>query len=395
MLSSCADVMDGTSPVFAAVLTQFGEDGRDGSALGVRVSHAACDAAGLHRVVAEWGRMYRALEVDEADEPSRSRRAAVLDTDRTAVFDAVAAAAAAEAASLPEHGEDRPGVELSGWRGSVLWWCMRKVSALGERQHKSRPARALLSFRSEELDALIRRANGSSGTTAPTMAVGKAAALCGGLVRELVRPLHATTTAGTRPSPSSYRIAMPVNLRGDRTGLGISSEYVGNAVHTLCTPAFENGVGASPFNDCAFTGAVHSLGRRVRELPQSVAGEWARHFVNLGQGRLVADCDGGNDDGSVTVAINSQRQLMRNTTLAPELELFGPAAGRCIRVLPGPSDTIQLLPQAAGDGIEVLINLPEALVLPSERRGPGRAVPSEDWRARVESTEFRRAALGL
>ncbi len=394
-LSSCAEVMDGREPVLAVVLTQFGEDGRDGSAVGVRASHAACDAAGLHRVVAEWGRLHRALDTGDTDAASWSRTDRTDRTDRTAVF------AAAKAAAGPERGGDpRGGVDLSGWRGSALWWCMRKLSALGERRAGARPARALLSFRGEELAALVRRANArranaGAGRTAPHT-VGKGEALCGALVRELVRPLHAPTTTGAQPSPPrSYRVAMPVDLRGGRAGLDLSSEYTGNAVHTLCTPAVvPDGADGAPA-DCAFTRVVHDLGRSVRETPETVAGEWARHFANLGHGRLVAGGAGGDDDGSVTVVANSQRHLMRTTTLAPELALFGPAGGRCVRVLPGPSDTIQLLPQAIGDGVDVLINLPTALALPSERRrGPEWAVPPEDWRARVESPGFRRAVLG-
>jgi hypothetical protein len=454
-LKNVEDIMTGSSPVMSVTLTEFS---CGGSALGVCMSHGIADASGFHRAVSEWARIHRCIQRQECtrlkageqqwdpcgmeEDIDEGLAAHQLLTSRNLLFDAAASAAVASkadkgggatAATATANGATV--LDFSGFWGAMSWWALRRVSSYGVSQ-RGRARRAVLSFARRELAVLAaqhdeqRRVGG--GTTVATATTDTATtggeAIAGAVLRELVKCTigSGNTTAagaeeglmerdakdkgdGTRrgDGTSYYQIVVPANMRGGRMAMGLPEEFVGNAVHsTLRTRTIRVPPPSSPTVStcCEFTAALHDIGKELRNNPQEVGRDWLQQYHYLDAGLLVQEQAELSADVTVTaLVVNSQRRLVRTSTMAHK-ELFGPDGGECIRMLPGPSDTIQLLPArdmngagaAGSEGIDVLINLPPELLLPSERHiTHGRVVhpPAQDWIQRVQCSTFRDAVL--
>ena len=335
--------MRGAEPCVGVDLTHLTHRQRpSGSVLGVRMSHAVVDAAGMHRAVAEIARIYRSRVPCVGDSEPSFRR---LSACRAPILDAMS--------SISYDAARHQQIDLGGFRGMAIWYAIR---CLQRNQNSKRTRRARLSFSRADLGALqqlVPRAENAGE------------ALCGRLLSEMALLIP-------RARPFAVRLAMPVNMRRVSRFLDDKVDYTGNAVHVMASEGLvrlgAEDVGSTELTDM-FLSELQSVSKKVRDDPDSVTAEWLEHARKVEDGILVSPS--GTGDGEITLVVNSHRQLSGTTTLVPGLDLFGKDAGRCVHFVPGQSDAVQLLPGVGGNqgGVDVLITLPPALSPPQPRGG--------------------------
>ena len=266
----------------------------------------------------------------------------------------------------------------TNFRGKVLWYCIRRLQR--SQIPPTSSSRARLSFSRSELDSLHHRTPRANNA---------GEALCGRLLCEVTRGATGV---------NAVRLEMPVDMRRVVPAarfLG-TGDYTGNAVHVVAAkgtvrPAIVEESPSSPSAEevtNAFVREIQDLKTRLRNENEStcIVADWLEWSQFLDEGILVNPRPSKiirEDADTLTLVVNSHRRLAGNTTLVPGTELFGPAAGACVRFLPGQSDAVQLLP-GVGDnegGIDVFLSLPFALRSQAERSG--QSLESEEFRERV------------
>ena len=298
-----AEIANGKRGVMEVKLTHF-EHG--GSALGVAISHGVVDAKGFHLIVGELAQCYRSGGTGLLDSSSMQFGSPrqYLETARNC-WDLETRNAEWEQDFYEKDFEDES-IDITGIKGELLFWFLRRMAAPS--MH-ARNSRASVVFSNEET------------TFSTATAIQK-------VVQHLPSHLYPT---------GDVHLCATIDLRREPS---IPNLYTGNAVYfaSKTTSIFEIGT---------------TFARLRKEPSEHLLAACKKYLDCLKKGRLMSPNK--MIAGFPQLCVNSQLRVIDASDLARH-NLFD--AGACLRVLPGHSDHLQVVPSMLDEkSVEILVNV--------------------------------------
>ena len=302
---SCKDIMRGKTETMHVKLVHYKHGG---CSLGIAMSHCIVDGKGLHLVASELGRLFRndallGLETDRGvlNMPSTTEIEIDLGT-RTPT--------------------ERQGLGWNGIGSNLLWWLFTRLHSA----HCIRPPRACITTGTAPTSHLVHRILQAFPTeffkgTDPQHTHNPVVQLCASVDVRHILPRHLPMSSST------------LNM------------FTGNAVyfvHATSLLSEVDGCFEKLKETISTADYVHKYQRYVAQFCQD-----GQSFTN------VAPIE--DDDGRTTqVFVNSQLSIVDDGCV--RYNMFD--AGPCLRILPGPSDAIQIVPSMHNkDAVEILVNI--------------------------------------